>query len=106
MDSTDRLTLQDLADTSRVVARMQSRCLLAASVGGILFSILVAVLWLWVYPTELGIAIPLAGITWVAFGLPLLIHWLRHWRRVQMRLRSVEEQVRAGQVVYGSQVQF
>lgn len=106
MDSSDRLTLQDLADTRRVVARMRSRSLLAAGVGGILFSVLIAVLWLWRRPAEGGVAVLLAGISWLIFGLPLLIHWLRHWRRIQLRLRNVEEQVRSGRAVYGSQVQF
>ena len=106
MDSSDLLTLQDLADTRRAVARMRSRSLLVAGVGGILFSVLIAVLWLWRHPTEGSVAVLLAGISWLIFGLPLLIHWLRHWRRIQLCLRSVEEQVISGQAVYGSQVRF
>ena len=106
MDSSDRITLQDLKETRRVVARMRMRSVLAAGAGGILFSVLLAMLLLWRNPLESDAAVLVAGLSWLLFGLPLLVHWLRHWRKIQSRLRAVEEQVKSGEVVYGSQVQF
>ncbi|MFT4255595.1 MAG: hypothetical protein QM599_01305 [Pseudoxanthomonas sp.] len=106
MDSSDQLTLQDLADSRIAVGRMRFRSLMAAGIGGVFFSALFAALFLWRHPAELGASLFLAGIVYLVFGLPLLIHWLRHWRKIYARISSVEQQVKAGQVVYGSQVKF
>ena len=106
MDSSDRVSLEDLADVRRVVSLMRSRSLLAAAAGGLLFSGLVAAVWLWLHPSDPSAAFFLAAATYVVFGLPLLLHWVRHWRKIRQRLADAELQVRAGEVVYGSQVQF
>jgi hypothetical protein len=106
MDTSDRVTLSDLDQVRGVVARMRNRSVLASALGGLLFSAMVAAACLWRHPTEISIAIVLAAATYLLFGVPLLIHWVRHWRKIARRLSEVEAQVRAGEVVYGSQVQF
>ena len=106
MESPDRVTLQDVKDVRVVVARMRRRSLLAAGLGGPIFSALVAATWLWLHPSEFSAALFLALITYVLGGLPLLVHWIRHWRKIERQLSKVADRVQAGEVVYGSQVQF
>jgi hypothetical protein len=106
MDSSDRVTLEDLADVHRAVSVMRSRSLIAAAAGGFFFSGLAALAWLWLHPGEPSAAVFLAAATYVVFGLPLLLYWMRHWRKIRQRLADIELRVRAGEVVYGSQVQF
>ncbi len=103
---TDRLDLQDLEKTRTVVAKMRFRSIAAALVGGLLFSAMVAALWLWRRPDEFGAAAALAGFIYLVFGLPLLVRWVLHWRRIYATLAAVEQQVLSGQPVYGSQVKF
>ena len=106
MDSSDRVSLEDLAEVRQVVSVMRRRSLVAAAAGGLIFSALAVAAWLWLHPGELSAAAFLAVATYLLFGLPLLVHWVRHWRKIRRRLAEVELQARAGEVVYGSQVQF
>jgi hypothetical protein len=106
MDNSDRVTLGDLEQVRDVVGRMRRRSVLAAALGGPFFSAVVAIASLWQHPTEIAVAIVLAAATYLLLGIPLLIHWVRHWRKIARRLSQIEAQVRAGEVVYGSQVQF
>ncbi|MDF9443276.1 hypothetical protein EM864_16180 [Stenotrophomonas acidaminiphila] len=106
MDSSDRISLNDLSDVRKVVSAMRSRSILAAAVGGVIFSAFVVAAWLWLHPSEVSAAIFLAAVTYLLFGLPLLVHSVRHWRRVYQRIADVELRVQAGEVVYGSQVQL
>ncbi len=106
MESSARISLDDLSDVRKTVSAMRSRSILAAGVGGVIFSAFVVAAWLWLRPSEVSAAIFLAAITYLLFGLPLLVHWVRHWRRIYQRLADVELRVQAGEVVYGSQVQF
>ncbi|WP_313419096.1 hypothetical protein [Stenotrophomonas sp.] len=106
MDSSDRISLDDLPDVRKAVSVMRLRSILAAGAGGIIFSAFVVAAWLWVRPGEVSAAIFLAVVSYVLFGLPLLVHWVRHWRRIYQRLADVELRVQAGEVVYGSQVKF
>lgn len=85
---------------------MRSRSILAAGVGGVIFSAFVVAASLWRRPGEVSTAIFLAAVTYLLFGLPLLVYWVRHWRRIYQRIADVELRVQAGEVVYGSQVQF
>ena len=106
MDISDCLSLEDLARARKIVSVMRFRSLLAATAGGLIFSGLVAAVWLWLRPDELPASVFLAAAAYVIFGLPLLLHWVRHWRKIRQRLANVELQIRAGEMVYGSQVQF
>ncbi|AER55001.1 hypothetical protein DSC_01740 [Pseudoxanthomonas spadix BD-a59] len=106
MDSSDRVSLEDLAEVRRALSVMSRRSLIAATAGGLIFSALAVVAWLWLHPGEPSTAVFLAVATYLLFGLPLLVRWLRHWRKIRRQLAAVEVKVRAGEVVYGSQVQF
>jgi hypothetical protein len=106
MDTADLVTLSDLEQAREVIAQARRRSVLTAGLGGLLFSSVVAAACLWLNPTEIWLAIVLATATYLLFGLPLLIHWVRHWRRIAHRLSEVEAQVRAGEAVYGALVQF
>lgn len=106
MDSSDRVSLDDLSEVRKAVSVMRLRSVLAAAVGGVIFSGFVVATWLWLRPGEVSAAAFLAAATYLLFGLPLLVHWVRHWRKIHRRLAEVEQRIRAGEVVYGSQVQF
>jgi hypothetical protein len=106
VDTADLVTLSDLERAREVVAQQRQRSVLTAALGGLLFSAVVAAASLWLNRTEIWLAIVLAAATYLLFGLPLLIHWVRHWRRIARRLSEVEAQVRAGEAVYGALVQF
>ena len=106
MESSDRISLDDLLYVRKTVSVMRSRSILAAAAGGFIFSALVVTAWLWLRPHEVSAAVFLAAATYLLFGLPLLVHWVRHWRRINQRLSDVELRIRAGEVVYGSQVHF
>src|SRR5690606_6146346 len=47
MDSSDRVSLEDLAEVRQVVTAMRRRSLVAAAVGGLIFSALAVAAWLW-----------------------------------------------------------
>ena len=106
MESSDRISLDDLSYVRKTVSVMRSRSILAAAAGGFIFSAIVVTAWLLLRPHEIYAAIFLAATTYLLFGLPLLVHWVRHWRKVYQRLADVELRVQAGEVVYGSQVHF
>ena len=106
MDSSDRISLDDLSDVRKAVSVMRSRSILTAGVGGVIFSAFVAAAWLWLRHGEVSAAISLDAVSYLLFGLPLLVHWVRYWRRIYQRLADVELRVQAGEVVYGSQAQF
>jgi len=106
MDSTDRISLDDLSDVRKAVSVLRFRSIFATGVGGVIFSAFMVAVWLLLRPGEISAAIFLASVTYLLFGLPLLVHWVRHWRRIYQRLTDVELRVQAGEVVYGSQVQF
>ena len=106
MDSSDRIELADLEAVGEAVARMRRKSLLAGGLGGLLFSAAVALAWLWLHPAELRAAAFLAVATHALFGLPLLVYWVRHWRKIERKLSEVAGKVHAGETVYGSQVRF
>jgi membrane protease YdiL (CAAX protease family) len=106
MESSDQLVPEDLEAVGIAVARMRRRSLLAAALGGVVFSVVVFLLWLWLHPRELQAAAFLALATYICFGLPLFVHWLRHWRKIERKLSDVTDRVKAGEIVYGSQVSF
>jgi hypothetical protein len=106
MDRSDRVELQDFEAVGHAVALMRRRSLLAAGLGGFLFSAVVVLAWLWLHPGELQAAAFLTAVTYVFFGLPLLVYWIRYWRKIERKLAEVSAQVKAGEVIYGSQVSF
>ena len=106
MDGNDRVSLDDLEEVRKVTSVMQKRSLLAAVLGGLTFSGLTVAAWMWLRPGEVHAGIFLAIASYLLFGLPLLVRWLRHWRKICLRLAAVEQQLRDGEVVYASQVQF
>ncbi|WP_313160748.1 hypothetical protein [Stenotrophomonas sp.] len=106
MESADRITLDDLSDVRKAVAVMRSRSILAAAAGGPIFSAFLATAWLWLHPGGVSVAVVLAVVSYLLFGLPLLVRWILHWRRIHQRLTDVEVRVNAGETVYGSEVRF
>ena len=107
MDDNDRLSPEDFPAIYTAVTRMRRRSLFAAVVGGFLFSVLCGVLMYFVPKASTGfLALALGFSTWLVFGLPLTLYWLRHWRSIDKQLHVVERQVRAGEAVYGSRAIF
>lgn len=107
MDDNDRLSPEDFPTVYAAVTRMRHRSLFTAVAGGFFFSVLCGVLMYCVPKSSTaGVALALGFFTWLVFGLPLTLYWLRHWRSIDKQLRAVERRVRAGEAVYGSQVNF
>ncbi|WMJ68390.1 hypothetical protein [Stenotrophomonas sp. 24(2023)] len=106
MNSADHITLEDLFEARKAVAVMRSRSVLAAAAGGFVFSALLAGIWLWLHPGKVSAAVFIGMASYLLVGLPLLMQWIFHWRKIYRRLAELEGRVKAGEVVEGAQVSF
>ncbi|GAB3052768.1 hypothetical protein [Stenotrophomonas tumulicola] len=106
MESSDRVTLEHLSEARKAVAVMRSRSMLAAAAGGLVFSALLAGMWLWLRPGKVAPAVFIGIVSYLLFGLPFLLRWIFHWRKIYRRLAELEARIKAGEVVEGSKVSF
>jgi uncharacterized protein involved in cysteine biosynthesis len=107
MNEEDRVCQEDLDATQAAVRRMYHRSMAAAVLGGLLFSVICALLTYFVPAgRSLNAAAVVGLLTWLLFGIPLAMHWRRHYRSIFRQLAQLQQRVLAGEVVNGSQVGF
>jgi len=105
MDNDDILRAEDVADVRVAVLKARRRVLVVAAATPILAALLVGLV---VYYLKLH---SVAASTFVAaifllLGVPVFVHWLRHYRSILGQLDLVAKRVASGETVYGSKVAF
>jgi hypothetical protein len=105
MDNDDVLRSEDVATVRSAVLKTRRRVLGAAVVTPILAAVFV---WLVVYYVKFH---NVAASTFVAaifllLGVPVFVHWWRHYRTILRQLDLVAQRVSSGEIVYGSKVAF
>jgi hypothetical protein len=107
MNQEDRVFEEDLDATQAVVRRMYHRSMTAAVLGGLVFAVVCGlIMYFLVASGSLAWAVTVGLLTWLVFGIPLALHWWRHYKFIFLQLAQVRQRVLAGEAVYGSQVSF
>ena len=105
MDNDDIVQIQDVAAARALVLKSRHKVLAAAVIIPVLAALLVFLLVH--YFTSLGSAASLAlAAAFMFLGVPVFIHWLRHYQSILGQLDALDRRVSGGETVYGSQVAF
>jgi Flp pilus assembly protein TadB len=105
MDNDDIVQTQDVAVVRASVLRTRRKALAAAVATPVLAALLIFLLAH--YFTSLGTTASLAlAAVFLLLGVPVLIHWMRHYQSVLEQLEALDHRVLSGETVYGSQVAF
>jgi hypothetical protein len=106
MEDSDIVQLKDIAAVRSVVARTARRTLLAAALAGPVGGALVlGVVYLLYGTVRMHVSYLLAGVL-ALIATPQFIHWSRHYRSIRHQLDSLEQRIKNGERIYGSQVGF
>ena len=105
MHNDDVLRVEDVAEARAAVLKSRYRVLVMAIVTPILAA---AFVWILVYYLKFDNA---SGSTLVAaifllLGVPVFVHWWRHYNSMLTQLDLVAQRVASGETVYGSKVAF
>jgi len=105
MDNDDILRAEDVADARTAVLKTRRRVLGVAAVAPIFAALLV---WISVYYLKLHsvTASTFFAAIFLLLGIPVFVHWWRHYRSVLGQLDLVAQRVASGETVYGSKVAF
>jgi membrane protease YdiL (CAAX protease family) len=105
MDNDDILRIEDVSDARAEVLKTRRRVLGAAVVTPILSAALV---WLLVYylKTHNAAASTFVAAIFLLLGVPVFVHWWRHYRSILRQLDLVAQRVANGETIYGSKVPF
>ena len=107
MSQDDRICQEDLDATQAVVRRMYQTAMTAAVLGGLLFAVLCGLAKYFVSADRSLFAALVVGLFgWLFFGVPLALHYWRHYRSIFQQLTQLRQRILAGDVVYGSQFTF
>lgn len=105
MDADDIIGTEDLVAVKASTVRVRRRVL-----GGTAATVAVASVLVGAGAYFLGLhSIPAAifvGLAFASAGSLYCLSWWRHYRSIFQQLESLEQRVRSGEVVYGSQVKF
>ena len=106
MEDDDVVRLENLSSvraiTHRTAVRVMAVSVLAGSLGGGLFAVVV---YAFTGPNQLWLAYA-SVVIFTALGLYQAINWYRHYRSIGKQLDALEHRVRSGETIYGSQVRF
>ena len=105
MDNDDIGQIQDVAAARASVLKTRHKVLAAAVITPFLAALLVFLIAH--YFASLGGAVSLVLATaFVFLGVPVFIHWLRHYQSILKQLHALDRRVSSGETVYGSEVAF
>ena len=106
MEDDDIVRTESLISVRAVTRRMAVRVIvasvLAGALGGGLFALLV---YIFAGPSQLWLAYASAAI-FTYLGLHQAMSWYKHYRSIWRQLDVLEDRVRSGETIYGSQVRF
>ena len=105
MDNDDILRAEDLAGARAAVLKTRRRVLGVAAVTPLLAALLV---WPLVYYLKLHnvVASTFVSAIFLLLGVPVFVHWWRHYRSILQQLDLIGQRVASGETVYGSKVAF
>jgi hypothetical protein len=106
MDDDDVLRVEDLADVRAAVLKTRRRVLVAAVAAPILAALLIGPAVYYLKLHNIATSVLVAAVFFILLGVPLFIHWWRHYRTILGQLDIVAERVASGEAVYGSKVAF
>lgn len=105
MGNDDIVQVQDVAAVRAFVLRTRRKVLVTA----VATPLLAALLFLFIsyYFSSLGSSASLfLAAIFALLGVPVFIHWHRHYQSILRQLDSLDRRVSSGETVYGSQVAF
>ena len=105
MSNDDVIRAEDLATVRVVVSRLRRRVMIAAVLTPIVAGLTVALIIYYLKVPSLAVSGLIVGI-FVLLGVPVLIHWRRHYRIIFKQLDILEQRINRGEIVYGSEVEF
>ena len=105
MSNDDVVRAEDLAAIRAIVGRARRRVMIAAVLTPIVAGLTVALIIYYLKAPSLAVSGLILGI-FVLLGVPVLIHWRRHYRIIFKQLDALEHRVSGGEIVYGSEVEF
>jgi len=105
MNNDDIVQIQDVAAVRASVLQARRKVLAAAVATPLLAALLV--FFIAYFLSSLGSSASLfLAASFVLLGVPVFIHWQRHYRSVLRQLDALDHRVSSGETVYGSQVAF
>jgi hypothetical protein len=105
MNHDDILTAVDVADVRAAVVKTRRRVLRAAVATPILVALLAWLLVYYVKVSSVAISTFVAAML-LLLGVPVYVHWWRHYRSIIWQLDVLAQRVASGETVYGSKVSF
>ena len=105
MSNDDVVRAEDLAVVRAEVVRARRKVMIAAVVTPLAAALVAGFLVYYLLFQDLAVSGLFAGV-FVLLGVPVLIHWWRHYRNIFRQLDLLDQRVRSGETVYGSQVAF
>lgn len=105
MDDDDILRVEDVAVVRAAVLVTRRRVLYAATAAPILAALCVG---LAVYYLKLHnvAASTLVAAIFLLLGVPVFLHWWRHYRSILRQIDVIAQRVASGETLYGSKVAF
>jgi len=105
MDNDDIVQIQDVAAVRASVLQTRRKVLIAAVATPLLAALTVFLIAYQLSSLGSAASLLLAGI-FLLLGIPVLIHWLRHYQSILRQLDALDRRVSSGETVYSSQVAF
>jgi hypothetical protein len=105
MSNDDVVCAEDLEVVRAKVVRTRRKVMIAAVVTPLAAAPFAGFFVYYLMFQDLAVSGLVAGV-FVLLGVPVLIHWWRHYRSIFLQLDLLDQRVRSGETVYGSQVAF
>lgn len=105
MSDNDVVRAEDLAVVRASISQTGRRVITAAVVTPLAAGFTVGLLVYYLKSYNFAASAFIAALS-VLLGVPVLIHWWRHYRRIFGQLDLLEQRLRNGEIIYGSQVAF
>lgn len=105
MDNDDIVRPEDVAEVRARVLKVRRRVLGAATVTPIVAAIFVGLLAYHFKFHNIAVSTFISSI-FLLLGVPVFLHWWRHYRSILGQLDLVAQRIASGETVYGSKVAF
>ncbi|MNN63039.1 hypothetical protein D3C81_1783870 [compost metagenome] len=105
MDNDDIVQIQDIAAARASVLQTRRKVLATALIHPLILALLAFIAVHSITSLDSVASLVLLAVL-VLLGIPVFIHWLRHYESILEQLDALESLVSSGETVYSSQVAF